>query len=94
MKKLSVLMLLLLIGAMVTAGCTAFEGTQQASVTDDTLYRSKAAYESENYVYAPAPAPQATRAAGGNDEISSDKSGVSLSEQKIIRTADLKSRGD
>ena len=27
MKKLSVLILLLLIGAMVTAGCTAFEGT-------------------------------------------------------------------
>jgi len=90
MKKLSVLMLLLLIGAMVTAGCTAFEGTQQASVTDDTLYRSKAAYESENSVYAPAPAPQATRAAGGYDEISSDKTGVSLSEQKIIRTADIK----
>ena len=90
MKKLSVLILLLLIGAMVTAGCTAFEGTQPATFTEDTLSRSKAAYESENYGYAPAPAPQATQAAWGYDEKSADKTGTSLPEQKIIRTADIK----
>ena len=90
MKKLSVLILLLLIGAMVTAGCTAFEGTQPATFTEDTLSRSKAAYESENYGYAPAPAPQATQAAWGYDEKSADKTGASLPEQKIIRIADIK----
>lgn len=90
MKKLSVLILLLLIGAMVTAGCTAFEGTQPATFTEDTLSRSKAAYESENYGYAPAPAPQATQAAWGYDEKSADKTGTSLPEQKIIRIADIK----
>ena len=90
MKKLSVLILLLLIGAMVTAGCTAFEGTQPASFTDDTLSRSKAVYESENFAYAPAPAPQATQAAWGYDEKSADKTGASLPEQKIIRIADIK----
>lgn len=90
MKKLSVLILLLLIGAMVTAGCTAFEGTQPATFTEDTLSRSKAAYESENYGYAPAPAPQATQAAWVYDEKSADKTGASLPEQKIIRIADIK----
>ena len=90
MKKLSVLILLLLIGAMVTAGCTAFEGTQPASFTDDTLSRSKAVSESENFAYAPAPAPQATQAGWGYDEKSSDKPGASLPDQKIIRIADIK----
>jgi predicted small secreted protein len=42
MKKISVLFALLVIGVLITGGCTTvFEGSKSAGVGEDTLSRSK-----------------------------------------------------
>ncbi|HOJ95287.1 MAG TPA: DUF4349 domain-containing protein [Methanospirillum sp.] len=87
MKNLSVLVLLLLIGMMVTAGCTGFEKTQPMSISEESFSRSKGTYETDGYAYAPAPMAKATSAAGYEP---SSATGSSIPEQKIIRTAEIR----
>ncbi len=87
MKKISVLFALLVIGVLITGGCTTvFEGSKSAGVGEDTLSRSKEVYGTE--AYAPVPAPLATLAAEG-DEQEVTSSSIPR-EQKIIKTADVR----
>lgn len=88
MKLISVLILLFFIGALLTAGCTAFEGTQHGNIAGDSLSRAKG-YESEEYAalpmsYAPVATPAPSSYGGAINSVSS------LPEQKIIQAADMK----